>query len=224
MVNRLDAEKNLLPLAQPWLGTASRKRVIVIDPGHGGLNPGTQAAAGKIFEKTLTLDWAMRLRALLESRGWQVLMTRTNDADVSLAERVDFAESSHADLFVSLHFNSGAGNREAQGIETYCLTPQGMSSTIRREYIDDSGKKFPNNEFDADNLRLAMSVHRSLLGTTGARDRGVRRARFMDVVRWQSRPAILVEGGYLTNPIEARSLAQPAYRQKLAEAVARGLE
>jgi N-acetylmuramoyl-L-alanine amidase len=223
-INRLDVEKSLLPFLLPGLPWERTNRTIVLDPGHGGVNGGTQSARGRLVEKNLTLDWARRLKPLLEARGWHVLMTRTNDVDMALAERVDFSEASRASLFVSLHFNSGAGNLNASGIETYCLTPVGMSSTITRDYVDDSGKAYPNNQFDAENVRLAMSVHRSLLSTTGAADRGVRRARFMDVLRWQSRPAILIEGGYLTNPTESQRLAEPAYRQKLAEAVARALD
>ena len=223
-VNRLDLEKNVLPLTKPTPTWGSGNRTIIIDPGHGGVNGGTQIVRSHLLEKNLTLDWARRLKPLLERRGWQVFMTRTNDIDLPMAERIDFSEASHAALFVSLHFNSGGGNQAATGIETYCLTPVGMASTITREYVDDSGKAYPNNQFDQENLQLALCAQRSLLKTTGAVDRGVRRARFMDAIRWQSRPAILIEGGYLTNPIEAERIADPNYRQRLAEGVARALE
>jgi N-acetylmuramoyl-L-alanine amidase len=82
----------------------------------------------------------------------------------------------------------------------------------------------PNNAFDIENLQLALSVHRALLEVNGHHDRGVRRARFPAVLRGQDRPAILIEGGYLSNPREARLIADPAYRQRLAEAVAGALD
>ena len=126
-------------------------------------------------------------------------------------------------MFLSLHFNSSAPNDQQAGLETYCLTPTGMPSTVTRGYDDDPALAFPNNAFDAQNLQLALRVHRALLQVNGRLDRGVRRARYLGVLRGQNRPAILVEGGYLSNPHEARRIADPAYRQKLAEAVARAL-
>jgi N-acetylmuramoyl-L-alanine amidase len=80
--------------------------------------------------------------------------------------------------------------------------------------------EFPNNAFDAQNLQLALRLHRTLLAVNGNLDRGIRRARFLGVLRGQQRPAILIEGGYLSNPKEASMIARPAYRQKLAEAIA----
>jgi hypothetical protein len=98
-----------------------------------------------------------------------------------------------------------------------------MPSSVTRNYGDDPTLVFPNNVYDAQNLQLAIRVHRALLNANGSRDRGVRRARFLSVLRGQQRPAILVEGGYLSNPAEARQIHDPAYRQKLAEAVAGAL-
>jgi len=158
------------------------------------------------------------------SNGWTVYLTRNSDVDVSLSNRVAYAESRHADLFVSLHFNSGASNGDLAGLETYCLTPTGMPSNLVRGYEDDPRETHPNNLFDEQNMQLASRLHRSLLQTTGAMDRGVRRARFMAVLRGQHRPAVLIEGGYLSNLGEARKIDSPEYRQALAEGVARALE
>jgi N-acetylmuramoyl-L-alanine amidase len=99
-----------------------------------------------------------------------------------------------------------------------------MPSSLTRGFEDDSRLTFPNNYFDAQNLQLACSVHRELLRVNGNHDRGVRRARFPGVLRGQQRPAILIEGGYLSNPREARLIFEASYRQKLAEAVANGIE
>jgi N-acetylmuramoyl-L-alanine amidase len=221
-LHRLDLQKNLLPLLQPPPSPGPGPRVIVLDPGHGGKDGGTCSAAGRL-EKDYTLDWARRLQTLLEARGWQVFLTRTNDVDVPLAERVAFAEARHADLFLSLHFNATSGNGHA-GIETYCLTPTGMPSAITRGYDDDPTLVFPNNQFDAQNLALALRVHRELLTVTKASDRGVRRARFLTVLRGQNRPAVLIEGGYLSNHREAALIDSPDHRQRLAEAIAKAIQ
>jgi N-acetylmuramoyl-L-alanine amidase len=175
-----------------------------------------------VCEKEYTLDWALRLEPLLAAQGWQVFLTRTHDIDVPLSNRVAIAEEHQADLFISLHFNSAAPSQDQTGLETYCLTPTGMPSTLTRGYDDDVSLTFANNAFDAENLEYAVQLHRALLGVIGT-DRGIRHARFLGVLRGQNRPAVLVEGGYLSNPDEARRIADPAYRQKLAEALAAAL-
>jgi N-acetylmuramoyl-L-alanine amidase len=223
-LHALDLQKNLHPLINdPLLPVIKLNRTIVIDPGHGGENAGTRSVLGNRYEKEFTLDWAMRLAPLLTTVGWQVFLTRTNDTDLALSNRVNFADAHKADLFVSLHFNSASPDATQAGLETYCLTPAGMPSTVTRGYNDDPALLFANNTFDEQNLLLAYNVHRALLRASGSHDRGVRRARFPGVLRGQQRPAILVEGGYLSNPHEAELITEPAYRQKLAEAVAWGL-
>lgn len=223
-LHALDISKTVWPLVhgagKPVLQARPR---IVIDPGHGGEDSGTRSVIDSRPEKDFVLDWALRLRDLLTASGWEVYLTRTLDMELSLSNRVAFSERLKADLFVSLHFNStGAGQSEA-GLETYCLTPAGLPSSLTRGYDDDLTQTFPNNAFDAENLHLGVEVHRALLKLNGSPDRGLRRARFLGVLRGQQRPAILVEGGYLSNPAEARQIADPAHRQKLAEAVAQGL-
>ncbi len=221
----LDLNKNLEPLlCEPPISFPQTNRVIVIDPGHGGSNSGTHSVLDGRFEKEFTLDWARRLEPLLETNGWKVFLTRTDDSDVSLSNRVAFAESHHADLFVSLHFNSAAPDTKQAGLETYCLTPTGMPSTLTRGFADPWYENLPNNSFDAQNLQLAVKMHAALLRATGTEDRGVRRARFIGVLRGQSRPAILIEAGYLSNPAEAAKIESAEYRQKLAEAFAAALK
>jgi N-acetylmuramoyl-L-alanine amidase len=149
-------------------------------------------------------------------------LSRTNDADLSLSARVEFADEHKADIFLSLHFNATTSPDHA-GVETYCLTPVGLGSTVTRGYDDSVVAEYPNNRFDAQNLRLAARLHRAVLLGTGAEDRGVRRARFMTVLRGQTRPAVLIECGYLSNPAEAKLINTPEHRQKLAEAIAKAL-
>jgi len=223
-VHWLDAQKNLQPLLDPPGYHFNSARTVVLDPGHGGKDSGTRSVLNAEFEKEYTLDWAMRLRRLLVTNGWNVLLTRSNDLDISLPDRVALAERAHADLFLSLHFNSGVSNRGLAGVETYCLTPAGLPSSLTRDYEDNPQHVFPNNAYDEQNFQLANRLHRSVVQSLCAADRGVRRARFMGVLRAQNRPAVLIEAGYLSNASEARKIGSAEYRQKLAEAVAKALE
>jgi N-acetylmuramoyl-L-alanine amidase len=222
-MHHLDLTKTVHPLLTGLPGlSASPRPTIVIDPGHGGENAGAKSVLDDHYEKEFTLDWALRLQRALATNNCEVLLTRSDDSDLALSNRVTFAAQHKADMFLSLHFNSAAPNQTEAGLETYCLTPAGMPSSLTRGFADETQLSFPNNAFDTQNLQLALQVHRAVLQVDG-HDRGVRHARFPGVLRGQSRPAVLVEGGYLSNPEEARQIADPLYRQKLAEAVARAL-
>jgi N-acetylmuramoyl-L-alanine amidase len=223
-VHGLDLQKNLEPLLCAPPLTFSTNRIIVIDPGHGGSNVGTHSVLNGRFEKEFTLDWAKRLKPMLETNGWKVFLTRTSDTFLTNSDRVVLAESHHADLFISLHFNSAAPDEKPHGLTTFCLTPAGMPSTLTRGYADPWMEHLPNNAFDAQNLRLAIQIQSTLLRATDMDDRGVQRARFMEVLRGQKRPAILIEAGYLSNPHEAKRIEDSEFRQKLAEAVANALK
>jgi N-acetylmuramoyl-L-alanine amidase len=223
-VHALDLKKTLQPLicGSP-VGFLRTNPTIVIDPGHGGDDAGAKSVLGDRHEREFTLDWARRLAGLLATNGWQVFLTRSNDTHLSLSNRVALAEQNKAGLFLSLHFNSAAPNEREAGLETYCLTPTGLASSVTRGYEDDPALVFPNNAFDEQNVLVAACVHRALLQVNGRHDRGVRRARYLGVLRGQNRPAILIEGGYLSNPLEATRIADPAHRQRMAEAVANAL-
>ena len=223
-LHALDLQKTIQPLLRTWPDPAAdRDPILVIDPGHGGTDSGTKSVVDNRNEKEFTLDWALRLQGLLSSNGWQVYLTRSADVDVPLSNRVAFAQSRKADLFLSLHFNSAGSDQSEGGLETYCLTPVGMPSSLTRGYSDELTASYLNNSFDEQNLQLALRIHRALLQVNGHVDRGVRRARFPAVLRGQQRPAVLIEGGYLSSAREARLIGDPAYRQKLAEAIARAL-
>jgi len=219
-VHGLDLQKNLMPLLLGPPLAVGANRVVVLDPGHGGVNGGTVSVVDRRPEKEFTLDWARRMKPLLEANGWKVFLTRTQDFDLALSNRVTFAEAHHADLFISLHFNSVAPDQRPAGLATFCLTPAGMPSTVTRGYPDILTQSFPNNGFDVANLQFAERLHRALLRASGMEDRGVNRARFMGVLRGQNRPAVLLEAGFLSNPHEAKRIADPQFRQQLAEAVA----
>jgi N-acetylmuramoyl-L-alanine amidase len=223
-VHALDAQKFLQPLVNGSNHPRRIDRVIVLDPGHGGRDNGTRSVVNDDPESKYTLDWALRLQRLLVAKGWKAILTRSSDVEVPLSERVAIADQHSAGLFLSLHFNSAPDARWLAGIETYCLTPTGLPASLLRSDDDDLQQAFPNNHYDEQNLLFAFRLQRVLVQTTGANDRGVRHARFMGVLRGQNRPAVLIEGGYLSNADEARKLALPSYRQLLAEAVAKALE
>jgi len=220
-VHALDLNKTVQPLLEGPTGPPlPSKPIIVIDPGHGGENAGTKSALDNHYEKEFTLDLAHRLQVLLNTGGAEAFLTRSADYDLALSNRVAFADEHKANLFLSLHFNSAAPSASEIGLETYCLTPLGMPSSLTRGFADEVNTAFPNNAFDNENLQLAVRIHHAILEVNGHHDRGVRRARFPGVLRGQQRPAVLVELGYLSNPSEARVIEDAAYRQCLAEALA----
>ncbi len=223
-LHELDLQKNLEPLLCGPPLTFGTNCVIVIDPGHGGSNVGTHSVLDGRLEKEFTLDTALRLKPLLETNGWTVFLTRISDTYVTNANRVVFATAHHADLFISLHFNSAAPDQQAAGLETYCFTPTGIPSTVTRGYADPLPEKLSSNDFDAQNLRLAVELQGALVHAVGMADRGVRHVRYIEVLRNQNCPAVLIENGYLSNPAEAAKIESPEYRQKLAEAIATALK
>ena len=161
---------------------------------------------------------------LLEAKGLRVVMTRDDDSFLPLEERADLANVAAADtIFVSLHFNSANDGGRANGFEVYSITPQGAASTGDAAPAIDQFEGAPGNEFEGCSLALATCVQHSLLGHIPQVDRGVRRARFA-VLRLTRAPAILIEGGFLTNNQESREIDDPAWRERLAEAIAQGLE
>lgn len=226
-IARLDAELLVAPMLRPGANQARAPelRTIVLDPGHGGRDAGKINARLNLAEKNLTLDTAGRLKKLLEAQGFKVVLTRTEDRYVDLISRAEIAERNRADLFVSLHFNSvQSGAERTTGIEVFTLTPQFQFSTSdpAREDQAEARKSNPGNRFDHWNTVLGYSMHREMLRALDASDRGLKRAR-LKVLVLAPCPAVLVEAGYLSNDAEARKIATPAHRQKIAEAVAGGV-
>jgi len=225
-ISEMDVLKTLDPVLQPQRlrKPGATVRTVVIDPGHGGADRGTRGRAS--FEKVLTLDVAKRVERDLTGSGMRVLLTRTTDRTVALEDRVEYARANGADLYVSIHFNSGG---TADGIETYCTTAAGASSTANfggtfsdRDTGSGEREAVTNNRFDAQNVWLAHCAQRSLLRATGAMDRGVRRARFW-VLRYTNCPAILIEAGFLSSSSEEQRILRSDYRETLAKAIADGI-
>lgn len=170
--------------------------VIVIDPGHGGPDPGAIGIGG-LREIDIVLPVGLRVASLLQQQGVQVVLTRSQDIDLDLEPRVQIAERANADLFVSIHANAISLSRpDVNGIETY--------------YYSDRG------------LQLARVIHNSMLQVPGVQDRGVRQARFY-VIRNTSMPAVLLELGFVTGAQDARLLSDPDFREQMAVAIARGI-
>jgi N-acetylmuramoyl-L-alanine amidase len=219
-LSKRDYDKVFVPLF--WDAPKAPARRIVLDPGHGGKDTGKVNGTHKYTEKAATLDTAARLKILLEKQGFEVVFTRTKDVFVDLDDRPAVATSVKADLFISLHYNAGpAGDTSSDGIETYCLTPAGQKSTNAGKAKSTTSVE-PGNRFDAANMSLAWGIQRRLLAGTGAEDRGIRRARFA-VLRTLSCPGVLIEGGFMSSRREGAQIADAAYRQKIAEAVAAGI-
>lgn len=218
-VSEADFEYTLRPALEPP-EIVLKSKIVVIDPGHGGAEPGTENQTLGILEKDLNLDVAVRLQALLEENGYKVVLTRYNDRLVPLEDRSKIANRSNAGLFVSIHFNA-AHNEEASGIETYVLTPpDSVSSNDGR--VEDDAPVYAGNDFDPLNFELGYQIQSRLIADLQRQDRGIKRARFKVLTELEC-PGILVECGFLSHGKEARLVNTPVYRQKLAESLSHSL-
>jgi N-acetylmuramoyl-L-alanine amidase len=222
LVSKMDVIKLFEPLFRPEeISGRHTIRGVVIDAGHGGTDNGATSRLGN--EKTYTLDTAYRLSQILNRAGLKTAFTRRSDVFVDLYERAHIASLYPDFCFVSIHFNSATP--EARGLETYCLSPRGAASTSSRYLTRGDIQKLPGNDYDPQNVLLASMVHTEIIklnpGDASA-DRGVKRARFV-VIKMNSLPAILVEGGFVSNHMEAARVNRPDYRQALAQAIARGV-
>jgi N-acetylmuramoyl-L-alanine amidase len=217
-ISSLDLKTTIGPVVfPPTLNRGSALKSICLDPGHGGKDPGSSSQ-----EKKFTLLLAQELQAQLKHAGWKVSLTRSRDTFVELPNRPDLARRRKADLFVSLHFNaSGAAASSVQGAEVYCLTPAGAPSTNAGGEGGGSAV-FAGNRYNNENMFLAYQVQKMLARRVPVEDRGVHRARFW-VLRDAVMPAVLIEAGFLTHPVEARKIATPGYRRQLASAIVEGL-
>ncbi|XHX80129.1 MAG: N-acetylmuramoyl-L-alanine amidase [Stenomitos frigidus ULC029] len=169
--------------------------VIVIDPGHGGPDPGAVGIGG-LQEKGIVLDISQKVAAILEQQGVQVVITRNDDRDLGLEPRVQLAQRVNATAFVSIHANAISLSRpEVNGLETY---------------------------YYQSGLNLARTIHQSVLEGTDIADRGVKSARFY-VLRRTSMPSVLVEVGFVTGRDDSAKLASASFRNQMASAIARGI-
>ncbi|MEI7534736.1 MAG: N-acetylmuramoyl-L-alanine amidase [Verrucomicrobiae bacterium] len=219
-IAQLDLANTVAPLVFPQKNSGKKISTIVLDPGHGGKDPGNRV--GSHYEKTATLGLAQELSSQLKASGFKVILTRTKDKFVELTERTDLANRANADLFVSLHFNATeSGKADVSGPETYCITPVGASSSNAQGVGANYGAT-PANLSEKKSLLLAYQVQKSLVKNLDVEDRSVRRARFA-VLRDAEMPAILIESGYMTHPVEGKKIFDSAYRKQTAAAIVKGI-
>lgn len=219
-----------------------RSWTVIIDPGHGGYDPGAVEKSLGLFEKEIVLDVSRRLKKeLSRARNVEVHLTRSGDQPVKLSERIAVAHEVGADIFVSIHVN-GCAYRSARGAEVFYLSLQGATSAASRELEalensaetieadphlgDIAGLPFAVDLIQTDTLLRSSLLAEVILDALGesrlAAARGVKQANFA-VLRSCRVPSALVELGFITNPEDARQLASSAHRQALAETIARGL-
>jgi N-acetylmuramoyl-L-alanine amidase len=174
--------------------SAANFRTVVIDAGHGGHDNGGQW--GRVYEKHLALDTAYRLEAKLKAMGYQTVMTRRSDYFVSLPQRVAMGNKYRNSIFVCIHYNFTV-NQEANGLETFYYNQEGQ--------------------------RLSQYVQSNLIRRTGTTDRKAKFARFF-VLRNSKQPAILVEGGFVSNTTERNRMKSATFRDQLAQGIADGIQ
>ena len=215
-------------------------KTIVLDTGHGGKDVGAMGKSRGTREKDTALTLSKKIKAILENAGIKVILTRSDDTFISLPKRVDITNSSGADLFVSVHINASR-SKLLRGFECYYLSLATDDNARALEAFEDSSLKLGDtaslehsqqldktlwdmtlteNRMESGELAsyICESVEESLL----IKNRGVRTARFY-VLKHSRIPAVLVEGGYISNRYEELKLRDPKFIDRLAEAVARGI-
>jgi len=218
-----------------------RNKVIVIDPGHGGKDPGG-VGYKRYREKIVVYKISKELKRILKSRGYTVYMTRDSDKYIKLSQRTAFANNKKADVFVSIHANAvdKKNASKAHGIECYFLSPSRSKRAERvaakensadlsemNKYGKDTFLKFLNSHKIVASNKLAIDLQRGMLGELNknykVKDGGVREGPFWVLVGAQM-PAVLVEVGFISHPQEAKRLVDSTYRKRIALGLANGIE
>lgn len=216
LISCTDLRKLVDPVLRPKFSEAAGTlTTVVIDPGHGGHDAGAVSPYAR--EKDCNLAVGLKLRDKLKKLGFKVVMTRDKDFFLTLRQRVEIANQVPDSIFVSVHHNSSGSH--ATGIETFTLAPHGTTSPFARTRRTED---LAGNNQDSENIALATAVHSRAIRSSKAIDRGIQRARF-SVLCTINRPAILFEGGFVSNPEEGRKISDPAYQDMLAESIAQGI-
>lgn len=222
----------------------NRLRTIVIDPGHGGKDPGAIGNSRKNYEKQVVLEIAKKLQKKIQSKlNVEVILTRSRDEFVSLQQRTELANSKAADLFISIHCNAHRSS-EVSGIEVFYLSTaktdearavEAMENQVVYDYEGgaEAVKKYDDlayiladmaqSEHLEESFQLGLKLQNNLISATGARNRGVKQANFY-VLRGAFMPAVLLELGFLTNKKEEKKLINTAYQDKLINALYQGIK
>ncbi len=188
----------------PYIPPINSGPIIVIDPGHGKEDNGH--SEGAFHEKYLNLSTSKLLNQYLTQFGYRVIMTRKDDSFPSLEDRSSLANEKRAAVFVSIHYNS-APNVSADGIEIFY-------------YHDNKNNKSRSSK----SKQLAQSVLDNVIHFTNAKSRGIKNGNHLAVIRNTDMPAILIEGGFMTNVSEFEKIKTPSYQKSLALGIARGIQ
>ena len=204
---------NELPFA-----TSNYQKVIFLDPGHGGKDPGAQYLGLK--EKDLNLQVSQQLKTKLESLGYKVIMSRSSDVYVDfVTERSRMSNETNADMFISIHFNATGHGLDSgeDGIQTYTYLPTGnIPSVINKKWHDNPTRlKY--------SYKLGSYIHQSVLATTQAKDAGLL-AKSFAVLRETNKPAVLLELGYMDDSKESQKIRTKEYQQKLVDGIVQGIQ
>jgi N-acetylmuramoyl-L-alanine amidase len=226
---------------QASAGQEQRIQTMVIDPGHGGMETGAKGKFGNL-EKDITLAISLKLKALVErNMGFEVVLTRDKDVDVSIENRSAIANNRKAGLFISIHAN-GAVQKKAAGSETFFLSLNATDEETRRlAYLENNSSALqsridPSTDDDLmmilwdmaqtayikQSSQLAEMVQGELDALLGTKNRGIKQAPFK-ILAGVACPAILVEAAFISNPEEEQKLASEDFQAKVAEAIYRGL-
>ena len=216
-----------------------RLKTVVIDPGHGGRDPGAIGATG-LKEKEVALDISLRLKRLLETEGIEVIATRESDRFISLRKRAHIANVNGADFFISIHANASR-SRQPRGFEVYCFSDAINDESRAVEAAENAVLQFEESSIDMHNTNLDVALWDMVYAENGAasyqmadilcktatqelktRNRGVKTARFY-VLKGVRVPAVLIEVGFISNRYEENNLRKPRYRQQIARALAKGI-
>ena len=222
------------PVADPSLAQqlGLSVKTIVIDPGHGGKDPGAVSQTRQ--EKQIVLSLSKMLHDILVKKGYNVRLTRKTDVFLPLRERTQFATNQKADLFISIHTNASTA-REASGIETYYLALASDESARTTAMRENAGAEYNMKELDAlvgrilkeskstESRRLAQLIQAQLTSGKQVKNRGVKHAPFVVLIGTKV-PAVLVEVGFISNPQEGKKLTTKAYQRQLATSIAKGIE
>lgn len=220
LISAMDVTKIIEPVMRPGkIKNATAVRTVILDAGHGGHDSGAKGPLGA--EKEAALDVVIRAKKLLEENGFNVRLTRMTDVFIPLEKRPAMANKYPNAIFVSVHFNkSNIGG--ASGIETYALAPRGVPSMDEENLSYSDFKPYPGHQRDSENIALATAMHSSLLRHLRLYDRGIKRARFV-VIRDIDIPGVLLEGGFMNHPLDARQISNSAYRDAFARAILEGV-
>jgi N-acetylmuramoyl-L-alanine amidase len=218
--------------SKPKAKKAGAKRVVMLDPGHGGIDTGAIGRNGS-KEKHVVLAIAKNVRSILRSHGIDARLTRTGDTFIPLYDRVEIAHQHGADLFMSIHAD-GFTNPSAAGASVFALSNRGASSAMAK-YLSDREKTTDKDHllqqvlFDLvqtdtikNSLTLGSHILKKIKPVHRLHSKGTEQAAFV-VLKSPSIPSVLVETSFITNPDEERLLGTTAFRQKIANAIASGV-